>query len=139
VNLGGIAVPYRVDRTSEECPSPPQSLQLDEKVGQGKKSKVHTGRANMNDSAPSSSETEDASHIQAAGLLQTEVSDIQNSSAANPSKLDRLDRLKFKVEKSPWDVDSWTSYIQEACLRQDPSYGRDAYEAFLKQFPTSVC
>ncbi|KAJ3416192.1 hexokinase A [Chytridiales sp. JEL 0842] len=56
--------------------------------------------------------------------------------AATP-KNDRLERLHAKVKKAPWDVDVWSSYIQEACLCQDPIYGREAYEAFLKQFPTS--
>ncbi|KAJ3213420.1 mRNA 3'-end-processing protein rna14 [Dinochytrium kinnereticum] len=54
-----------------------------------------------------------------------------------PAKMDRLERLKLLTQKNPWSVESWSNYLSEATQKSDPAIGRDAFEAFLKQFPTS--
>ncbi|KAJ3070595.1 mRNA 3'-end-processing protein rna14, partial [Quaeritorhiza haematococci] len=49
-----------------------------------------------------------------------------------------MEKLQLKIKRNSWDVDAWTAYLNEALARGDPTVVREAYEAFLKQFPTSA-
>ncbi|KAJ3107998.1 mRNA 3'-end-processing protein rna14 [Phlyctochytrium planicorne] len=60
-----------------------------------------------------------------------------HAGAPKVPKSDKIDRLQANALKNAWSVDGWTSYINEAVQRADPAFGRDAYESFLKTFPTS--
>ncbi|KAI8848336.1 hypothetical protein BC829DRAFT_394221, partial [Chytridium lagenaria] len=56
---------------------------------------------------------------------------------AVPPKSDKLDRLRAAASKNPWSLDAWQSFLNEATQKSDASIGREAYDLFLKQFPTS--
>jgi len=54
--------------------------------------------------------------------------------------IDNIDRLRTKLNQSPWDIDSWTALVNEVLNRKDldPSIGREIFEMLVKQYPTMV-
>lgn len=54
------------------------------------------------------------------------------------SKNDRYAKLESRIAADPWDTDAWIALLGEAMRKGEPSVVQDAFERFLKQFPTSV-
>ncbi|KAJ3284935.1 mRNA 3'-end-processing protein rna14 [Borealophlyctis nickersoniae] len=59
------------------------------------------------------------------------------SGPMNLAKLDRMDRLRIKTQRNPWDTDSWTALLGEAQLRGDPNIVRSIFEGIVGQFPST--
>ncbi|KAJ1547825.1 mRNA 3'-end-processing protein rna14 [Nowakowskiella sp. JEL0078] len=52
--------------------------------------------------------------------------------------ISRLEKLRAKIHKNPWDSVSWTAYLAEASTKNDNSVIRQAFDEHLAQFPTSA-
>ena len=49
----------------------------------------------------------------------------------------RMVKAEAKIAKDPYEVDSWTTLVMEALLR-DVLTAREVFEAFFERFPTAV-
>ena len=65
-------------------------------------------------------------------------SNIARTGPMNLAKMDRIDRLRIKTQRNPWDADSWTALLGESQLRGDPNLVRSVFEGLVTQFPTAV-
>lgn len=72
------------------------------------------------------------------GGWQSVVAETPATQSLKP-EMDRLERLAARTKSRPYDADVWNQYMSEALSRGDPPTVREAYEALLQQFPTSVC
>ncbi|KAJ3037678.1 mRNA 3'-end-processing protein rna14 [Rhizophlyctis rosea] len=64
-------------------------------------------------------------------------SGITRTGPLNLATMDRIDRLRIKTQRNPWDADSWTALLSESQLRGDPALVRSVFEGIVTQFPTA--
>lgn len=77
--------------------------------------------------------------IPVAALHQQQQQQQQKPVDAVVSKTSlRKERLEARIKESKYDIEAWTSLINDAQQTGDLEAIRDIYERFLKVFPTSV-
>ncbi|KNC99538.1 uncharacterized protein SPPG_04928 [Spizellomyces punctatus DAOM BR117] len=70
--------------------------------------------------------------------VSTPLADVPRPESASAGKMDRLEKLRIKTQKNPWDADSWQAMLAESQQRGDVDLIRETYEVLLRQFPTSA-
>ncbi|KAJ3341063.1 mRNA 3'-end-processing protein rna14 [Gonapodya sp. JEL0774] len=66
------------------------------------------------------------------------IDNLHGRRNVNATKMDKLQRIEQRIEADPWDTEAWTTFLTEANQKGDPQLTREAFEKFLKQFPTSA-
>ncbi|KAJ3023707.1 mRNA 3'-end-processing protein rna14 [Thoreauomyces humboldtii] len=59
-------------------------------------------------------------------------------SPEKPVRSERIEKMRQRTIKAPWDSEVWNAYLQESLMRADDEGIRETYEDVLKQFPTAA-
>ncbi|KAJ3047615.1 mRNA 3'-end-processing protein rna14, partial [Rhizophlyctis rosea] len=113
--------------------------------GQQDDSQMDTNVKGEQSSAPQTPQFDEPPQHRFAGLRAPSPSpsaasgsNIARTGPMNLAKMDRIDRLRIKTQRNPWDADSWTALLGESQLRGDPNLVRSVFEGLVTQFPTAA-
>ncbi|KAJ3154879.1 mRNA 3'-end-processing protein rna14 [Geranomyces michiganensis] len=78
-----------------------------------------------------------ASAAETSAAYSPHTSTSSQQQRMQSQRLEKFQKLKSRTQRSPWDIDGWTSWLAEAHLKGDPELVREVYDKLLEQFPTA--